>query len=163
VAEPADDPSLKAYAGRWVATIRGRVVGHGGTPTQAIRSAQAARFKERATIMYVPTESPMDYPPILGRLQAILKNTDEVYLVGGVVRDALLGRQAHDIDLILPAQAIRTAREVADQIGAAFFPLKESYDAARLILPKAGGIRMVIDFIGRRGADLLEDLQARDF
>lgn len=159
--ERPDQTSLIPYAGRWVAIIRGRVVAQGGTPLQAVRSAQAARFKEKATIMYVPTQSPLVYPAILERLQTELKTNKDVYLVGGAVRDALLGKEAHDLDLVMPAQAIHTARRVADRLGAAFFPLKEEFDAARLVIthPK----RLVIDFIGMRGESLEEDLRARDF
>lgn len=163
MADPPDQVSLKPYAGRWVAYIRGQIVGQGGTPLQAQRSARAARFKEKATVIFVPTDMPLAYPTIIYQLQALLKDKQGICLVGGAVRDALLGRPAHDLDLVLPDQAIETARQVADQMGAVFFPLKEEFDTARVIVYQENGTRLIIDFVGRRGADLTEDLQARDF
>ena len=56
------------YAGRWVACLRERVVGQGGTPEQALRAAQASRFKETQQVFYVPTALPFAFHPILDRI-----------------------------------------------------------------------------------------------
>jgi len=42
------------------------------------------------------------------------------YLVGGYVRDRLLGRASVDIDLVVRHQAIELAKETADRLGGRF-------------------------------------------
>ena len=111
------DPDIQgvdtaSYAGRWVALIDGSIVGQGGTPQQAILSAKAARHKETPKIVYIPTMKPFDFPPILDRVRAALPADQQVYLVGGAVRDALLARPIQDFDFVLPGNALRIARNV---------------------------------------------------
>ncbi len=86
-----------------------------------------------------------------------------VYMVGGAVRDALLGRASYDWDFALPVDTLRAARRVANQIGAAYFPLDEERNTARLILVDENGERMKLDFAELRGETLEADLRARDF
>ena len=45
------DGGLLPYAGRWIAMLGERIVGQGGTPTQALQSAKAARHKETPQII----------------------------------------------------------------------------------------------------------------
>ena len=52
----------------------------------------------------------------------------ETYFVGGSVRDRLLGRPNHDVDLGVRGNASNLARAFADQIGAAFFVMDETFD-----------------------------------
>ena len=54
-------------------------------------------------------------------------------LVGGAVRDLLLGRPIHDWDLVVERDAISLARATADRLGAAFFPLDEERDTGRVV------------------------------
>jgi putative nucleotidyltransferase with HDIG domain len=155
--------ALRPYAGRWVAVLREQVVGQGGTPQQALNAAKALRHKETPKVIYVPTQHPLAFDPLLEHLSAALPANVSAYLVGGVVRDALLGRRTHDWDLALSGRAIPAARQVADSLGAAFYPLDDTHDAARLILPQPDGSRFFLDFTGLRGPDLESDLRARDF
>ena len=94
-----------------------------------------------------------------------------VYLVGGAVRDALLGRPVHDLDFVLERNAIKTARHVADALQADFYPLDSERDTGRVIVTGADGKHMLMDFASFRGADpvtglgqsLETDLEGRDF
>ncbi len=52
---------------------------------------------------------------------------------------------------------------LANAIQAAYYPLDESRDTARLILSLPDGSRQVLDFAGLRGPDLESDLRLRDF
>src|SRR5262245_24342871 len=83
------------YAGRWVARERGRVIAQGGTPEQALQAAQISRHKERPEIIYMPV--PFSYSPLIDRVRNVLPN-QEMYLVGGAVRDILLNRLSRDFD-----------------------------------------------------------------
>ncbi|MCW5879155.1 MAG: HD domain-containing protein [Anaerolineales bacterium] len=100
-------------------------------------------------------------PPLLSRVQAALPAGQPAYLVGGALRDLLLGRPPHDFDFVLAAGAIRTGRQVAGALKADFFVLDESRDAGRVLLQTDGG-RVVLDFIAQQGESLAADLAGRD-
>ena len=100
---------------------------------------------------------------ILDRLRSLLPANPPVYLVGGAVRDMLLGRTTHDLDFAMEGDAIRLGRRVADALGGAFYPLDTERGAGRVILTQADGSRQVLDFSRLRGPDLENDLRGRDF
>lgn len=100
-------------------------------------------------------------PPLVERVLAALPENVSLYLVGGAVRDILLSRTPKDYDFVIPGEAMRTARKVADRIGAAYFPLDEERDYARLVLQEEE--RYLIDFTSYQGSDVMADLRARDF
>ncbi|MDO9130574.1 MAG: HD domain-containing protein [Anaerolineales bacterium] len=155
--------SLSPYAGRWVARVRGQVVAQGGTPEQARRAAQSSRFKESPEIIFMPTSTLLIFPPLLDTLRAALPEDKVVYLVGGAVRDVLLGRATHDLDFAMSGDAIKTARRVANSLKADFYPLDPERDTGRVILMAKDGTRTVMDFAAFRGPDLEADLRGRDF
>ncbi len=143
--------------------MAGRIVAQGGTPTQARQAAAVTRPKELVEIVYMPTANPFILPGILEEIRTVLPDSQPVYLVGGAVRDALLNRETHDLDFVLKRDALKVGREVSNALGAAYFPLDEERETARLILTRPDGSRMWIDFSIFRGIDLDSDLGARDF
>jgi poly(A) polymerase len=159
-----------SYAGRWVARLRGRVVAQGGTPEQARRAAQS-RFKETPEVIFMPTPYPLIFPPLLDSVRSALPDGLTVYLVGGAVRDALLGRPSHDLDFALAGNGIKIARYIADALKADFYALDTERDTGRVIVNNTDGTRMLMDFASFRGADpstgsgpsLESDLNGRDF
>ena len=94
---------------------------------------------------------------------AEIAQDESIFLVGGAVRDALLGIASHDFDFAVPQGAIESARRVANALGAAFYVLDADFDAARVIVPASAGVRDVLDFTSFRGPDLAADLAGRDF
>ena len=58
---------------------------------------------------------------------------DDVWLVGGAVRDILLGRELTDWDLVTTGDAEAVARAHARAIGAPVFPLSERHGAWRVV------------------------------
>jgi len=161
--EAPQKSDLRPYAGRWVAMIRGRVVGQGGTPDQVVQAAKNMRHKETPQVMYVPTPNPLIFSPLLEQVKNALPSDLKVYLVGGAVRDALLGRPIHDYDFVMAGEALKVARQAANRIGAAYFPLDVERKTARLITTDEQGRRHVLDFAAFRGANLESDLRDRDF
>jgi tRNA nucleotidyltransferase/poly(A) polymerase len=151
-----------AYAGRWVAKLQGRVVGHGGTPSAAKRAAQASRHKEEPQISYIKSDSLHVFSALVDRVAQVVAE-EEVFLVGGAVRDGLLGRASHDFDFCVRANAVKMARRVADALVADFYVLDAALGSARVILPNPAGQRDVLDFSVFRGPDLEADLAGRDF
>lgn len=154
---------LSAYAGRWIARIGNRVVGQGGTPQQALASAQSARFKEVPQVTYVPLQNTDLFSQHLDPILDVLPIGAEIYLVGGTVRDWLLGLATHDWDFAVPGDVFQVARRAADKLGAAFFPLDNERKTARLVLTRPDGSRTTYDFAALRGANLEADLRSRDF
>ncbi|HVU14054.1 MAG TPA: HD domain-containing protein [Phototrophicaceae bacterium] len=86
----------------------------------------------------------------------------EVYIVGGAVRDALLRRPIHDLDMAVPSGGIALARRIANQMRGAFVALDADRDVGRAILDTPDG-RLLIDVAGFRGSSIEADLRDRDF
>jgi tRNA nucleotidyltransferase/poly(A) polymerase len=82
------------------------------------------------------------------------------WLVGGAVRDLLLGRSLHDVDLALPAGSVALARRLADRLGGAFVPLGEPHGMARVVVP--GPEPRHVDLTDLRASSLDADLAGRD-
>jgi poly(A) polymerase len=148
------------YAGRWVARVRGRIIAQGGTPEQALHAAQISRHKEKPEIIYMPL--PFSYSPLIDKVRDALPH-QEMYLVGGAVRDILVNRLSRDLDFAVPSNGISLARRVANALKADFMTLDNERDTGRVIVTEADGTRTFLDFATYRGNNLEEDLHARDF
>lgn len=155
------DANKSPYAGRWVARVGGRVVAQGDSPEQALRASQHVRFKEKPEIVFMPL--PFSFPPLVERILNSLPPEQEIHLVGGAVRDLLLSQPSIDLDFAVPANGIAIARRVANALDAAFMPLDDERDTGRVVVTESNGSHLYIDFATYRGADLNEDLKARDF
>jgi putative nucleotidyltransferase with HDIG domain len=137
-------------------------VGQGGTPEAARRAAGASRPKEKAEVSYMHTSWPPPLADLMAKIVSIAPHGG-IYLVGGALRDALLGRTSHDFDFVVAGDAIRFARKAAGALGADFYVLDEDFGAARVIVTGASGIRDFLDFATIRGGSIEADLAARDF
>jgi putative nucleotidyltransferase with HDIG domain len=155
------EPHSSSYAGRWVAKVHGRIVAQGGTPQQAMLASQQTRHKEKPEIVYMPHSFSLH--PLLETIKSILPADQELYLVGGAVRDMMLHRAAPDLDFALPVNGIAFARKIANQLNADFLPLDEERDTGRVVLIQADGSRIFLDFASYRGENLEADLRGRDF
>jgi putative nucleotidyltransferase with HDIG domain len=151
---------VSPYAGRWVARLNGRIIAQGGTPEQALRAAKTSRHKERPEIIFMPI--PFSYSPLIDRVREALPG-QEIYLVGGAVRDILLKRLSPDLDFAVPSKGISLARRVANTLNADFMVLDDARDTGRVIVSESGSSRVFLDFATYRGSNLDEDLRARDF
>lgn len=167
--EERSDPKNQAYAGRWVAMVRGRVIAQGGTPDQALRASQSSRYKEKPEIRFMPATFPL--PPILEKVMTVLPSETEIYLVGGAVRDLLTSRLSPDFDFAVPSKGISLARAVANALHVDFMALDEERDTGRVVIKDQDGSITYLDFATYRGANpstgsgqgLEEDLRDRDF
>jgi poly(A) polymerase len=157
-----DLPDLSAYSGRWVALFGEQVTGVGYSAEAAARMARHSRPKERFVLRFVddPVGEPLPLSPLLDRIRPLLQQQSQpVYLVGGAVRDALLGRVSHDLDFVVPENAIKLAFKVADALGVPAYVLDRERDTGRVMLPDA---QTSLDFARFRGGDLAADLRDRD-
>lgn len=108
---------------------------------------------------------PLNWPDAVFDLAEIvgqLPNANDVYIVGGAVRDAYLGRPIKDIDLVTPSDAIKLARKLADALHGDVFVMDAERDVARVLLNAPDG-RLNIDLASFRAEGLLADLSDRDF
>ncbi|MCC7018786.1 MAG: HD domain-containing protein [Ardenticatenales bacterium] len=101
------------------------------------------------------------------------------WLVGGAVRDALLGRPLNDVDIVVPGDAVGLARAIARASGGAFVPLAPDRGIARVVWPRGQGTAegdpafwvgvdgmaadAILDLTEFVGGTLASDLAARDF
>src|ERR1035441_6896160 len=86
---------------------------------------------------------------------------EPAWLVGGAVRDRMLGRSLTDLDLVVDGDPEQAARAVARAAGrAACFALSEDFGAWRVV---ARDRSWQIDVEPMRGATLEADLALRDF
>ena len=84
----------------------------------------------------------------------------EAWLVGGAVRDRLLGRATDDVDVALDADPRDAARAVARATGGAAFRLSGAFGAWRVVGP---GHAWHVDLVTLRDGDIRADLAHRDF
>lgn len=91
------------------------------------------------------------------RLITTLKRKRRIYLVGGTIRDLLLGIKSNDYDFAVSGSGINFARRVAKAIKGTFVLLSKEEDEARVVKDN-----IIYDFIGvKYGID--NDLERRDF
>jgi len=96
------------------------------------------------------------------------------YIVGGFIRDCLLGRDTNDIDIAVNGAAVTIALEVAGEIGGKFVLLDDVNDVARVVViedkqttgisqnQESHGAEWHFDFSPFSG-DIETDLARRDF
>jgi tRNA nucleotidyltransferase/poly(A) polymerase len=84
----------------------------------------------------------------------------QAWIVGGTVRDALLGRPLTDLDLAVPAEPARAAKAIAKRLDATSFQLSEEFGAWRVV---ARDHRFTCDVAPLQGDTIDQDLGHRDF
>jgi poly(A) polymerase len=84
----------------------------------------------------------------------------DAWIVGGAVRDRLLGRATTDLDIALAEDPKDAARALARDTGGSPFRLSGAFGAWRVVGP---GHSWHVDLVVLRDADIGADLAARDF
>lgn len=98
--------------------------------------------------------SPQSWPFSLDWLPA------SAFLVGGSVRDGLMGRHSDylDLDFVLPEAVVETARSISRHYKAGFVLLDAEREIARVVFSQG-----TADFARQVGSTLEADLRRRDF
>jgi tRNA nucleotidyltransferase/poly(A) polymerase len=96
------------------------------------------------------------------RVRAVreLLGAERAWIVGGTVRDALLGRPLRDLDLALAGDPADAARRTGKALGGPAFRLSEEFGAWRVVLREDG---FTCDLSPLQGATIEADLARRDF
>ena len=82
------------------------------------------------------------------------------YLVGGFIRDTILGRATEkvDIDIVVPLNAIEIGKKIVENIGAKLIILDEKREVIRIFLN-----HIYIDIANQVSSTIEGDLCSRDF
>lgn len=98
---------------------------------------------------------------LVGRISApVLAVSGEAWLVGGAVRDALLGTSDTDIDIAVESDPAGAAREVARVLDGVAFELSDEFATWRAA-DRSG--KWQVDVAALRGPGIEQDLGLRDF
>ena len=100
-----------------------------------------------------------DSAPVRLVREALGEGSGSAWVVGGAVRDAILGRPITDVDLVTSNEPRDVARAVSSAAGGPAFPLSEEFGAWRVIAD-AG---FVCDVSPLQGGSIEDDLAKRDF
>ncbi|MBA3051993.1 glycosyltransferase [bacterium] len=93
-------------------------------------------------------------------IKLIAEKYPDSYIVGGAVRDLLLGKVSRDIDLVIPGNLPKAAKELASVFLAPYFVLDSERQVFRIVLQKTH--EWYLDLSPLRG-DIKSDLLKRDF
>jgi poly(A) polymerase len=100
-------------------------------------------------------------PSIVAARTALEQAEGPAWIVGGAIRDALLGREVADADLAVePGREEDAARAIAGVAGGSPFRLSEEHATWRAVSATAG---WHVDVAALRAGSIEEDLRARDF
>jgi len=103
-----------------------------------------------------------DVRGLLARVSDVLSQRNcQAYVVGGLVRDHLLGRDTADIDIAVNADTPGVAREIANAIGGKYVLLDEANGVARVVAMEGEHV-LHLDFSSFSG-NIENDLGRRDF
>jgi len=101
---------------------------------------------------------------ILQQLRTLFQEwTIVAYVVGGFVRDSLLNRPNHDVDLVVPGDAAAIAVRVAQAVSGQFVLLDTANVVARVVLPQPQQGIAYLDFCPLYHGSIQEDVAQRDF
>ena len=103
----------------------------------------------------------IDRAPSVAAARTALEQEGRAWIVGGAIRDALLGESVSDADLAVErGREESAARAIARVAGGTAFQLSEEYATWRAIAPTDG---WHLDVVALRAAAIEEDLRERDF
>jgi putative nucleotidyltransferase with HDIG domain len=98
--------------------------------------------------------------PVVAATRLALQGADGVWIVGGAVRDAALGREVADLDLAVAGEPGAAARAIGKELGEHAFELSAEFGTWRVVARERG---WQIDVTALRGSSIEADLAERDF
>ncbi|MCY4652850.1 MAG: HD domain-containing protein [Dehalococcoidia bacterium] len=120
--------------------------------------------------MYIRKIGPIAVNPFDEKTQKIVSQTAQVleelgvtsYLVGGSVRDAILGKTTRDVDIVVSGSANEVVEALAESLNGHIIRLPLEFDAARVIV-KSGDHIVTLDLLSLKKGGIDPDLRRRDF
>ncbi len=94
--------------------------------------------------------------------QALEEQAADAYVVGGYLRDVLLGRASRDIDIAIASDVASVGKRLAGKLDGSFFLLDAERQIGRIALQEEHSVLHYVDLTSYSG-DIREDLGRRDF
>ncbi len=85
------------------------------------------------------------------------------WVVGGTVRDMVMGRPPGDLDIAVNGDGVLLARQVADRLGCAFVALDAARGTGRIVCCSDTPHPGTVDMVQLRAPTIHDDLTLRDF
>jgi poly(A) polymerase len=95
-------------------------------------------------------------------IKTLAGKNGEIYVVGGWLRDILLGRPNSDLDIACPKDPLKLARSFSKAVSGHLITLDDKNKIYRVIVKDCGFLEYV-DFAKFKGPDIVSDLRKRDF
>ncbi len=103
---------------------------------------------------------PQDHPQLFSFAEFISSSSGQAWLVGGTVRDLLLGQQPADYDIAFSGNLSTEIRSWSQRLHGSWFWLDKERNQSRVLLADGG---LQFDFAQLRAKTIEEDLRLRDF
>jgi poly(A) polymerase len=102
---------------------------------------------------------------LIRKVNELLQHEDTpVFVVGGWVRDGLLGKPSRDIDFVVAGDGMEAARKIAQATGGRFVTLDNINRVGRVVLVDNNKVEnRILDFASMIGEAIEVDLSRRDF
>ena len=104
-----------------------------------------------------------EYPALFRAIRKIVPPSMKIYLVGGAVRDVLLGRKISDFDFSVEGLVRPIGKHIANELNGAYYVLDDEREMVRVIVPDETTGQFGIDIALMSGNDIEDDLRERDF
>jgi|GEM_PF-798295 tRNA nucleotidyltransferase/poly(A) polymerase len=91
------------------------------------------------------------------------KEERRLFIVGGFVRDALMGIQSRDVDMVVNDEAEQFAKHVSWRLRGGYELLNSKLQFSRVTVCADDGLPLTLDFSLQRGRHIADDLCFRDF
>ena len=156
-------PGIDSFAGQWVAIQNDKIIGTaaGGQESQLTEPGEQLDHPRRFFYVEANNGTSLNFSPLMESLRKHLTGLEQpIYLVGGAVRDVLLGQPQADLDFVVPNKAISLTFQIANAIAQPAYVLDKKRDAGRIVFQDE---KFTLDLARFRGPDLTADLFARDF
>ena len=104
------------------------------------------------------------YNEIFEEVRKVVPASMQIYLVGGAVRDMLLGKQINDYDFVIEGLVRPVGKKLADNLHGKYYVLDDTRDMVRVLLKTSDKEKPIcIDIAQLHGESLEKDLFGRDF
>lgn len=104
-----------------------------------------------------------EYPALFSAIRKIVPPSMKIYLVGGAVRDVLLGRKISDFDFSVEGLVRPIGKHIANELNGAYYVLDDEREMVRVIVPDELTGQFGVDIALMSGNDIEDDLRERDF
>lgn len=104
-----------------------------------------------------------DYSEIFESIKKVVPSSMQIYLVGGAVRDIILGKKVRDFDFVIEGLVRPVGRNLANELNGKFYVLDDDRNMVRVLLNADSDEYYCIDISQLNGSTLEEDLYSRDF